>query len=160
MRLVLQGIAVVNGKTLKAQTSGGLFCRARVKPGSVAGRQPSGAKLQGRSKSGRGAGRRKSARSFCRSEESQCVVVWGFGQDGSAARRKMETLRDGQRRRSIRTGRPVPIDGGSSPGDETLGVPVGWNKPASRRWSGPSGGCENLGTGSAGAGIPDVEPHW
>lgn len=37
-----------------------------------------------------------------------------------------------------RTGRPVPIDGWSNPGDETLEVPVGWNKPASRRWLGSS----------------------
>lgn len=39
-----------------------------------------------------------------------------------------------------RTGKPVPIGGWLNPGDETLEVPVGWNKPASRRWLDPSGG--------------------
>lgn len=37
-----------------------------------------------------------------------------------------------------RTGKPVPIDGWLNPGDVTLEVPVGWNKPASRRWLGSS----------------------
>jgi hypothetical protein len=90
----------VNEKTLEAQASGGLFRRGRVKPVTVAERSESGRMLQGRSKPERGAGRRKPARSLCRSKESQCVVAWGLGRDGIAARWRMETLGGGQRRRS------------------------------------------------------------